>query len=448
MGLTLSIDPAGTELVLHDPVNGWRLTEFDAPAPDLDSQWASSADTEGERRAGWRYTNRTITATVKITKSSDALLEAAENLLEAAIGRLQRDGGELELGYPSGETITFDVLEANLRRVYTPSHLAARMAEYELTFACLPLGRGTAVTLSDHVETTLPCLTWQETAITGTAPALGRLLVDNDVATAQQTLRLGMRSKYASTAATAALFYQAESFTADAAATAVGTAGASGGGSNVRKNTALTTSMVRQFRSPAANEASPFTHIGDYRVFVRVLCPATNTGIVQVRLRWQGAGQVTLTTNASVTYESAWEGGWRLLDLGMVSLPEVLRGSQVWVGMVDATSSAAGDDIEFDAVFLFPAERWGLVSGLGSDPAMYPSGSTEIRYDGVLINVTTTDVWVGVPKYEGDYLLIPPGTADFIVKASRGLATEADSAIDDISARLTITPRYLVVPAA
>ena len=97
-----------------------------------------------------------------------------------------------------------------------------------------PLSRGTATTLSDHVETTLPVLVATDSAVAGDVTATGVLTVDNDAAADWSGLIVGVEDStaYDITASSAALWYEAESRAPLGGATAVaGPAGASGAGS-------------------------------------------------------------------------------------------------------------------------------------------------------------------------------------------------------------------------
>jgi hypothetical protein len=88
-----------------------------------------------------------------------------------------------------------------------------------------------------------------------------------------------------------------------------------------------------------------------------------------------------------------------------------------------------------------------------ADAAVFASQSLEIRHDRVTREDTGGTVWSPISSYEGDYLRVPPAgqearTARVIIKDSRlDPFTGADTAIDDISAKLFVTPRYLVVPS-
>jgi hypothetical protein len=86
------------------------------------------------------------------------------------------------------------------------------------------------------------------------------------------------------------------------------------------------------------------------------------------------------------------------------------------------------------------------------DAAVFASQSLEIRHDRVTREDSAGAIWTEVSDAPGDYLKIPPSgsearTLRVIVKGSRNDPEwGADSGIDDISARLFVTPRYLVVP--
>lgn len=88
------------------------------------------------------------------------------------------------------------------------------------------------------------------------------------------------------------------------------------------------------------------------------------------------------------------------------------------------------------------------------DAAVFASQSIEIRHDRVIREDSAGSIWAQPTKVEGNYLTIPPAgregrTARIFVKGSRfDPDSGADPSTDDISARLTVTPRYLEVPAA
>jgi hypothetical protein len=112
-------------------------------------------------------------------------------------------------------------------------------------------------------------------------------------------------------------------------------------------------------------------------------------------------------------------------------------------GIVDWNPSAQALTRSVDNFFAAPATQ---------DATMFAGRQVELRSDRIRRQDSTGALWTDPSKYEGDYLRIPPAgregrTSRIIVKAARNdPASAADAGIDDISARLYYTPRYLVVP--
>lgn len=440
----LAEDAANTPLELNGG-DGIGVLEMSFPAPPAKLQYASSVDTEGSLLASAGYENRSISLKVDC-EDYNALVA-----LQAKVAKIAREQGTLTWVTPTGETITFDLLAApNYEATFDHAFLAG-VTSVSFAFDAAPFGRGPEITLADHVETTAPALIFTETGIKGDVPGGVEITVDNDAATDQIGLVWGVRSRYYSSASTAALYKEAETLTGlGGAAAAVGSAGASGAGSNVMKQTTLGTGLARMFGT------GDFTHIGAYRVFARVFAPVTNAGTVSVRFGWTGLG-VAEIQNDSVTLDSALEGSWQLVDLGQINIPVAPVGTQVWTGFFYAMSTTGTDDLEVDFLLFVPIDEGdGQITGTGPGSgysAIAASSSSLLSSDGVF--VLETGRWQRPYLYEGDYPRIPPAglggrTVEWVFKASRAPIvsppTAADGAIDAISARITYTPRYLVVP--
>lgn len=95
---------------------------------------------------------------------------------------------------------------------------------------------------------------------------------------------------------------------------------------------------------------------------------------------------------------------------------------------------------------------WFYASAPSPDAAVFASQSAQVKYDGVTREDTTGTFWAPASDYTGDYMLVPPAgresrTTQVIVKACRqDPYSGVDSNVDDISAKLYVTPRYLTVP--
>jgi hypothetical protein len=364
--IVLTIDPDDTSFALHDRANGRRLMGFDAPVPETDSQWAFSADTEGERRANLRYRNRVITAQVLLDKSTAALLEALENTLGQKVGKLAREGGELRFTYPTGTTITFNVLEASMQRVFDIADMAKFRARYEISFICEPFGLGSEVDMGDNTETTLPVLIFTETGILGDVPGLGRLVIDNDSTAAQWWMTWGIESRYYSSSANAALFYEAEGRTALGTATSGAVVPTGASGAQGIAYAGLQTNYRAIMSTQATGGGAHLSHVGAFRVYLRCRSPNTNVGTVTVAWEWGEGDFLTYTRQNETQITGSSINQWVLVDMGIVNLRAVSSGTQRWEGrVVVKTSSGSSDEFYIDYLMLVPvSEGSGIASGV------------------------------------------------------------------------------------
>jgi len=395
-----------------------RLVEMDLTPPDIEPMYATSADTEGDPFVDSRFRNRIISLTFISTSSTDALLQAGIQSIQQKLEKLRREGGTLKMTTQAGTTAVGDVNFARFKPEFSPDLYASNNhgLKYTLEFECKPLFRGAAVLQSDHAETTLPALIFTETTLVGDAPGLGKLVVDNDDATnSQYWLAWGVQSRYYDAATSAALFYEAESRTAQGgSATAVGPSGASGGGSNVMRNTALATSYSSVLSTQASGAGAHLSHVGTFRVWARVQMPTSNTGNVSVRLAWAEADFARVVQNEESLLTADLNGTWRLVDLGLVTLTKVAQGTQRWEGRILAKSTTAGDDIDVDCLFIIPtSEGYGEASGVQQFDTV-TSFSARDEFDqsvGVLTGKTAPvgGTWGGAGDAD-DFSVVGPGT--------------------------------------
>jgi hypothetical protein len=366
-----SEDASNVELDLVDGTNTFLL-EAAYPPPDRDSMWAGSADTEGDPLIQHRYRNRVITLRLRVVGSTATALQTTLGQLQQKIGKINREGGTLKRTAPSGSTIVFDLVGASIDIPIDKRHLNLNRAEPVLTFEAKPFGRGAASAFSSHSETTLPVLVFTETGVAGDVPALGQLEVTEGSGADQVWLTWGIQSRHYDSATTAKLFYEAEDLTP--LGTAAANAGPSGASGSTATKTILDGSLTTSYRailSTQANGGSHMTHVGDYRVWARVQTPTGNTGAVSVAFEWATGDFRTFTQNPGVDLYpdsvslGGWEGTWRLVDLGTVSLSPPTLGAQRWEGRLLAKSTVAGDDIYADCLAFVPiTEGSGTVTGV------------------------------------------------------------------------------------
>jgi hypothetical protein len=352
------------ELDLNDGAI-FRAMKAQYPTPARKVNWAQNADTEGAIPASLQYEDRQITIECRVVGSSASDLQTQLGYLEQKIGKINEAdgiGGTHEYVSPSGAVCIFDLLEGAADYELDNTALANKYTVVTITFTAKPFWRSGVASETvgvDHVETTLPCVIGVDPVVGGDVPALGRLVIDNDQEAADQlTFIWGTQSRYYSAAASAELFYQAESRTPLSGAATAALGGASGAGSNTVKRNDLLPSWQAILSTQASGGGSHLSHIGTYRVFARIQRPTSNNGAVSVCLEWGQGDFLRHTRNESVDFATEeLEGVWTLVDLGLVHLDKVTAGTQRWEGRFLAKSTSALDDIYVDCLMLFPVDE-------------------------------------------------------------------------------------------
>jgi hypothetical protein len=360
MALGWIIDPGSAQFDLNDLTSTFVRGQS-LPMPEPRTQYVSAVDVDGDTPYSSSYANRTITLTVEVKGTSASDLETTMGYLHQKVATINREavasgdgiGGFLQYTSPSGAVIAFDVCSVTASAELDATYFFGFLSTVTLTFACKPLWRGAEVTLSDHVETSLPCLIFTETSIPGDGLAEARLVVDDDQGADQWWFTYGVQSRNYDSSNDAKLFYEAEGRTRLASATTTGTSGASA--SIAVRSPSLSPNYLAILSTQATGGGNHLTHVGEFRAYARVQTPSANTGAVSVALEWGLGDFRDYTRNASTTFPvDEYDGTWRLVDLGLINVPQIATGTQRWEGRVLAASTVAGDVIDVDYLFLVP----------------------------------------------------------------------------------------------
>lgn len=464
MAETFTFDPTdeatGTQLqIVPSTSTSYALVSHRYPTPPLETQWAASVDTEGDRPASSRYRNREIPMEWEVFGTTAANAHTALVALQMKIAKLAREGGTFRRVLETGESFTFDVLTvSDWEPIFDIAYYLGNTITVTFTLVCKPFARGAEVDLGDNTATTTPWLVFTEAGVTGDVPALGRLVIDNDSVRSKYGVLWGIRSRHYSAGSplvyeTGANVHIATSLSADATAYS----------GNASVNTSLTTGFASQLYVGLDTGNG---HIGTFRVYARLKPASGNAGVVSVRLGWeQEYGANPFYNDTVVLPSGADDGSWVLVDLGLVTIPKARTGSQLWRGYMEAKSSSAGDDLSHNYFLLVPCdEGYGIAESGASSMAATPANaqSVQVRWDGILVG-TGSSRWRRPYTYSGDLLVVPPAstearTVEIVVKLNEfpfgdtiAGATYTDPVAkdsyfdDDLSARLYITPRYLTV---
>jgi hypothetical protein len=410
-----SEDATNAQLDLNDTTNFAVVNEPDFSPPDLDPQWASSSDTEGSLLASTRHQNRRITIPVRVYGQTAAGLDTQLAKLQQKIGKIVWQQGTLKLTMPSGKTVVFDLLDANVT-VPIRKRLATNMiADTTLVFTAKPYGRGTAQTLSLHTETAIPALVFTETGVGGDVPALGKLEITDAQGADQWWLLYGLQSQTYDAASTARLFYESSLLNPQGGATNTGLAGASNGDAVAHLNLSTAYQSILSTQYLATTHLS---HVGSYRVIARVKGGANNNGDVTLRFEWSQGDLRAPTANdeVTITQENAQSGSLFLADMGTVHIARVPRGTQQWEGRVLAKAEFAGDDVYIDCVLLIPLEATGEASAVPptATPTAFAARDEFDQAAGVLTGKTAAigGAWAGAGDADDFSVVTATKTAD------------------------------------
>lgn len=273
--------------------------------------------------------------------------------ITAQLNRITRTkSGTLRRIGPGFEPITYDLRVAKINEAPQDLGIGRGRAEIELGFEALPFGREPEELAGENEEKTLPVNTFTVPIVGGDVPALGRLQLEDRQAVNQQTAWWGIQRETYSSAATADLFYQAESLTPLGEAAKGALAGSSG---ETIRHLNLLGAYQGVCSTKVAASGLHLTHIGTYKVLARIYRPTANTGAVSVMWSWAEGDFLNTTENEddAVTYEpDENEGKFSVVELGTVTLT-----GDRWEGRLLAKSTVAGDDLYVDYIHLIPTDE-------------------------------------------------------------------------------------------
>ena len=232
-------------------------------------------------------------------------------------------------------------------------------------------------------ERTLPVLRFGLAGVPGTAPGLGRMIVQDDSGNDQYWTRWGQQhDRLSRMASTTDFFYEAEALTPLNGSTVVtGFAGASGG--HVMRQSGSTSTPAAMLSTQILS-SSQLGHLGDFEVWARVYYDTSDTGTVaSLQLQWSIGDLLSWTSNPAVS--PAQQGAYCLVNLGTIHVPAVTAGAQQWQGRILASTSLVGPDaktIDVDCLFFVPLNDGGAtVDGVNSRPPLASSFTGQDAFD-------------------------------------------------------------------
>lgn len=316
----------------------------------------------GEAPTDYRVPNRIITIPLLLgaedlhtEAAAIAAQETAREHLRQKVGLFQRQGGVLKRERSNGEPVYADIVNAVL---HIPDVYGERGVEPEVTLRleCLPDFYGEEVELdaAEETEQVIGVLkkSGSPAVIKGDYPGRCRIVLTDASGHLQRTVVWGFRSLYYTSAAEAALSYDAYTLTGVNGATSATEAEAISG-----KAMVLSTPQPNLFHPflelKQAASAKHFNHVGSYRVLIRARAGAG----AKFRLSWSIDEGTWPHVNDSQTISS--EGSFEIIDLGEIRVEEPPVGEHFWNGVVQVETGATSTAVAVDRVWLQPLDDGG-----------------------------------------------------------------------------------------
>lgn len=296
--------------------------------------------------------NREITSGLKlVTKGGTTAITARSNI-QAKIALFQKEGGWIKRVTNSGGTVYADVVDAAFTATSVSGWESRQDVDIDASFrlTCVPDFYEDERTLSDHTETSLPELVFNEEDIVGDYPARVRIVVDEDDAEDQRGLVWGFRSRHYSSALSAKLAFSAENLTPLDTAAVASISGAHGG--DVVRHGTLSTSWTPVLGTNRGG-TEYLTHTGTYRLYARVYSTSGTT--VQTRFVWDVGDLVNPAENDAWRLPGA--SNFYVHDFGEVRLDPAPVGTHRWQGQFQAKGDAGGENFSVDRVWMVPVDE-------------------------------------------------------------------------------------------
>jgi hypothetical protein len=351
------------------------LLELTADPPKERQDWVSAADSESAALFRQpKHENRTITMKIRVTPQ--ASMNAALDQVGAVVDKLRKASGTTT-GVPlvwtpgnSSRSATFTVLTGEITGLPISMDgdgyswiLQRPILNLELT--CQPYGYGTE-TLTSVTTSAIPFAVMDVVA-TGDAPALGRLIVTDNAFQSRRHVEWGLEGPLTYNNATSLLVDSDDMVTTGFSGTGAVTTGAYD--PNSAGNNSISLTLVASTTTALCGTGN-LSHVGVFRVKARVQSGALAN---QFRLAWK-SGDGPLNRNAWVSTTNT--AGWIELDLGTITVPATISGTQRWTGQIEvlATATSPGTAV-IDYLILVPqADGYGLARAVYSYSAGIATG--------------------------------------------------------------------------
>lgn len=431
------------------------LLEVTADPPAQRADWITAADSESA--ALFRqplHENRTITAKLKVRPQ--ASMDVALNQVGAIVDKLRKASstttgiGLVWTPNDSTRSCTFTVLAGEITGMPIATTdegylWVLRQPIVAISLTCQPYAAGVE-TVTGTSSSSTPFDAFEVTGVTGDIPALGRLIITDTATQSRRHVEWGIEGPLTYNNATSLLVDSDDMVTTGflgTQSTATGAYDPNALGNNVVQ------AVVTGSTLAAVCGTGNLSHVGVFRVKARVQSDAAGapgsdpTGSLinqQWRLSWK-AGDGPLVANAWVSVTGA--GKWRELDLGTITVPTALAGTQRWTGRIDIIPDKNfGGNVWVDYLILVPqADGYGKSRAVWANSIGLPGAWDAFRSTtaGSALNTRTAPLG-GAWATSGD-------TTDFVF-ADNFLGTDTVESISRSTAVSETVGRWAILGSA
>lgn len=342
----------------------FTLEQLDMTPPEELEEWLKGADSDGALLSREpKASNRIVTATIRVEQQATMNLALAKiAILVDHLKEAQRNDNGVPLTWVPADstlaTVTFRCLSGQITGmpIDVQSGWLVKAPTVTIRMTCLPFAEGAEVTGSS-TTTTDPIATVEITGVAGDVPALGRLVVTDNATQARRYVAWGLESRWYPTSSPPSLILDSASLVTTGFA---GTTSTQTGAYSGASNNTIACSIGTQIQAIAG--LGNLSHVGQFRVMARVYIGAWVTAGPYVRLSYQtNDDQLHALPFVQVTRQGGGStSGWNMLDLGLVTIPQAIAGTQRWTGRIEAVSGEEGPTIvKVDVLLFMPAERFG-----------------------------------------------------------------------------------------
>jgi hypothetical protein len=324
--------------------------------PAAKPEWISGADSDGAILSREpKYENRIIECRIAV------LPQATKNLALQKIALVldkfkeaERQANGLALTWvPANSTlptVTFRCLSGEITElpISMASGWMGETPEFMVRMTCLPFGEGTESQVAT-VTSSAPIIVLPDvTALAGDVPALGRLVVLDAASKDRRYVMWGLESRYYPTSSAPSLIVDSSGMVTTGF---TGVTGTRTGAYSGATNNVIDTTLRSQLQAVCG--LGNLSHVGQFRPQLRFYAGGTD---MAVRLTYK----VNDGPLRSLSFKIPTVVGWNHVDLGLVTIPEAVAGTQRWTGQIEAFGTTGTATIfDVDAVWMMPAELFG-----------------------------------------------------------------------------------------